>query len=328
MYIWLLIVSSICLLINCQKEEAELLELSDCRYNYTEPAVNKDSTFTEIGVFGGPQRIYQSRYQYHSPRFNPNNPDEILYVRLDTEASMNGYSYQIRIFNFCTGEDRILTEHGTDKIDWGKNGWIAFNGMDSDMRMIKANGDSLTRITFGSITSNPIWDNRGESLFFRDNKYGYKMRYYPKTNTIDTLDVPYGGIADWVNDDVVLCGACHPYCGVFYYNMITDELTKVEYSNPNGGGSGLHYMKQSDKILWGKGRLILVFTPFTENRTVLTEGSDNRSYIQLNLSPDERTIVSERIDVIRTAPFTHKVQHSIYLMNIDGTDERKVVFPE
>jgi len=333
LYLFIIFVGSILVLGNgCKKDES--LTVPNCLYNYTEPAINFDTIININSPFGG-ETFYESRYQYHSPRFNPNNPNEILYVRWDSDNNATGIRFQIRIFNFCTGEHRILAEHWTNKIDWGKNGWVAFNGTDNDMRIIKANGDSLTRITFGRITSHPLWDNRAESLYFHDNLNNLKLNYNLSTGIIDTLDnLRRIGMGDWVNDETLLCLTCQPqmspYCGIFYYNLFTDELTKIQYTGgvEPGAHAGLHYLRQTNKIIRATTEYIAILDPLTSERNIIALGAKNRLYFKADVSPDETTIVLERLDKEQLSSYQLRQQYSIYLMNIDGTDERKVVFPE
>jgi len=92
---------------------------------------------------GGVSVVSQKPYQRHAPCFNPNNANEIIYVK------NSNYKYQLVKYNLQTKSETILLENtfivGQPK--WGKNGWIVFSKLDLNVYLIKENGDSMKRIS-------------------------------------------------------------------------------------------------------------------------------------------------------------------------------------
>ena len=107
----------------------------------TKPAVNLDTMYPITCPFEN--YIHPEHYQYSFPSFNPNDPDEIAFRHWDTES----FKLELCTFNFCSGELKVIADNAIEDIDWGKSGWIVFEGTDLQIWKVKPNGEGLTRLT-------------------------------------------------------------------------------------------------------------------------------------------------------------------------------------
>ena len=108
-----------------------------------EEAVYKEDLFN--GSPGFPTYWPQDQYVYWFPCFNPNDPYEIAYLR--GEAS--NCHEEVFVFSFRTGEAKRVATNACYNLDWSSTGWLIYTGVDRKIWKVKANGDSLTQLTFG-----------------------------------------------------------------------------------------------------------------------------------------------------------------------------------
>ncbi len=80
---------------------------------------------------------------YNTPRFNPANANEIVYVKGITSANKSYVAKR----NLNTGQETQIISDVWSKPDWSVKDWIVFNHADNQVWKIKSNGDSLTLLT-------------------------------------------------------------------------------------------------------------------------------------------------------------------------------------
>src|ERR1043165_1728142 len=107
------------------------------------------------------------RYFYSVPHFNPNNPNEFVCIKGDTVNHIGVFL----IFNLQTSVSRSV--YSSDKIwsspRWSKKDWIVF-GQQGSLYKIKADGDSLTRLTFTGSNHYPLWNFDGTRIAYHTNE--------------------------------------------------------------------------------------------------------------------------------------------------------------
>src|ERR1700752_1826249 len=80
---------------------------------------------------------------YNTPRFNPSNPNEIVYVQGITRTNK---TYLVKR-NLITGRETQIISDVWQRPDWSVKDWIVFNHADNQVWKIKSNGDSLQQLT-------------------------------------------------------------------------------------------------------------------------------------------------------------------------------------
>jgi len=316
------------------------------------PAIDVDSFLPRscTSYYWPKMRYPASRYQHYRPCFNPNNPNQIAYMRWDTTISFTD-GVQLYTFDFCTGEKRLLANNNYERsiydLDWGRNDTIAYITYGRKAYSIEPNGENKNYIGLGLTDGNlkPRMNHSGSKFMYITDSGGF----YPqnciilntdgtKEDTIPELSDPRDMSAlDWSKHDEIAFIAkdfrdidSDKY-GIYTFNL--DNTSAAYTYNPNyhewyGEIENLRWFDNDEKILFQTERSICATTPGTNTRTLIRAGFDNRIYKHIDISPDGKTILTERVERIDIDGCYIKVDHALYLMNIDGTDERRIELPE
>ena len=297
----------------------------------TVPAVNVDTMLNLDDCPLSWVEFYPEKYRYTYPCFNPNNVEELAFVRLEWQTLKR----DLCILNLCSGELNCLDVNPLDDLDWGTNDWLLFIGEGLQLWKVKPDGSELTQLTFAGENSYPTWNKEG-------NKIGYLQTgvlgnfYILDENglVLDTLNkIQNRRTYDWSSTDKLIT----PFepgspDDIYYFDLNLDTLVKVD---EEGNGS---YIYDGE---WGEGERLYWLAQYqlayndieTKERTVLfalpnPNGFHNRFYRSLTISPGNKYIVLNREDWKQLNECDVEVVHSLYIMGMDGTDERKILVPE
>lgn len=171
---------------------------------------------------------------------NPNDPLEVAYLK-EMYPGNGRYSAESWSLNLRTKEKYLLSPYKIFDLDWGKNGWILFTYLsptDGDgIYKIKANGDSLIRLSEPSYSySVPQWNQDESMIYFETSKYQPinlakmtpdglsigSIQLGPKAYELETLN-KFGDFYWSPNDSLMLI----KYGSVFYMNSNTGDTTEV-----------------------------------------------------------------------------------------------------
>ncbi len=366
----LMLISSTC------KQESLPIQISSCISDFTEIAINEvNITLPPLCPTG---RWYENEpplnaYNYYSPVFNPNNSNQIAYIRFDTLApyQLEG-ALELHTFDFCTGEISIINKDSivSYTVDWSRKDWLIYRKWFKDIYKVKSNGQSKTKIidTNFSLSANqiPVWNGSGSCFAWAGDEWlaytldgGIKCNFtifdengvrldticelcerLPATTYIDPLQINMNprkaGNFSWSKDDTKISCSAWAYVdyadmyGLFYYDFILDELVLVENLNIQawyGEVTDTDWTPDNRKLVWSTERSIGWKDIYSGERKIILTGHENRRYESIDLSPDGKTIAVERLNRVNVNGCT-KVERAIYLVNIDGTNERRVLIPE
>jgi hypothetical protein len=254
---------------------------------------------------------------YSAPRFNPNNSNEIIYVRSST--STFGTSLVKR--NLTTGQETFIVNDVRSQPDWSVKDWIVFNHADNQVWKIKSNGDSLQQLTTqGGLET--IWDKSGNKIEYWFQRGQTAYNYYNfitdnNGNIIDTLFYPFlAHYGSWSYDNTKIASYCYMY-DVGYIDLGTKQMTKVTNTPPDNSGQGkniitdIDWMPNSQDIIWANEAGLYKTNIYTKQTTTLKIACDGRFYVYLSVSPDGKKIIAQRLDV----------PSGLCLMDIDGKNE-------
>ncbi len=309
-----------------------------CSLPYSEPAINIDTTVALTFNPYDPGILFANKYEYFKPCFNPNNADQVVYNRLER----NIQEPTLQLFDFCEGEIIALVNcRQYTAMDWSIKDWIVFVARDTTLWKIKSNGDSLTRLTYKKRDRAPVWDDWGERLIYKNgglSEFHTKRLIMADENgiTIDTLhDLTNSTAFNWVGNDRVLATLDpeHPDYGIGYYNLTTGIYERIDYPTfdiPEYNViEHLAWLENEQSIVWQTPLLVAKTNIQTKERTVLAEGfPSKRFYGRFDISEDEQQIIIHRYewDFLNIGA-VYETNH-LYMMNIDGSDRRKVLLPE
>ncbi len=140
------------------------------------------------------------------PVFNPNDPDEILYLHVNSDPFTRFYT-ELWVLNLCTGKKRYVTDKASFNPDWSIKDWIIFEDYSFQLWKIKSNGDSLTQLTFQHQHNQPTWSPNGSSFLHYQvagPSIGKMILMTEKGEKIKELDSKLGTAAkfSWSSDGV------------------------------------------------------------------------------------------------------------------------------
>jgi Tol biopolymer transport system component len=284
---------------------------------------------------GGISTIRQLPFQRHAPCFNPNNSNEIIYVK-----EVNN-KFQLVKYNMQSKAETILLDNtvivGQPK--WGKNGWIVFSKLDLNVYLIIDNGDSIKQITSYFENNHPSFISESKvfisvgaetSLGASGNKI-----IDLQGNRIDSIKPEDFGRVYGINHVNKIMEATAMGCGnggncsIDFFNLSTKKLTKVNELNNDGRFqiTGIFWHPNNDDIYYSTYREGLY--KVNKNSKTVTKikcGCDSKSYRYLSISPDGTKIIVERVDATdyqnKTGSWAE--EGKIFIMDIDGSNERNV----
>ena len=286
------------------------------------------------GIGLGP-RITGADISYNYPCFNPRNPREIVYYWVERNNLTN---YGLYTANLDTNQRRFIrlgNEFGL-QVRWGSTGWLALS-MGSQVWKLKANGDSLTQLTFGTPHYQPQWSPDGQRLVCHesDSPGGPLIIIDKNGRKLATLNgFPTQYCESWSPDGtrlLVRYGTYGQGYGLGVYDLATNHVELVAVTEVSGSTKGLLYgaawLPDSRNVIWATGTGLYAADTQTRQTRQLHTGCDTRVYLNPDVTADGRSILVRRVDKKSTDNGQGVyVESNLWLMNIDGSNERKLVF--
>lgn len=294
------------------------------------------------------QKLFTRRYQYYHPSFSPTNPYQFVYIRQEMERSI--YTCDVRIFDICTGEDRLLSTNGYLGAEpkWSMKGWIVYTGDDGDLWKVKDNGTNLTKLTFGpDFNYEAIWNPDGNQILYRQRNANTSFVLAADENgqIIDTMEkIISAGAWYWGLNHKITLATPNPFPGhgIGYYNLMLDSIIQVQPIDISGSNGywntncplihSTQWINGGAEIIYGSICFISITDTANMQTRVIRQGAQNATFDYMSVSADEQKIAIARTDQSLSdstgANGFLKCEYNIYIMNRDGSDLRRIVFPE
>jgi len=321
---------------NCDKKEVieEINPDLDMVIDFDLGVIDNCDTFPRP-TQGGISTITEKQNQRHAPCFNPRNSAEFIYIKQE------GRKLSLVKYNIDKKLEQILIDNTTiiGQPKWGKNGWIVFAQADFQIYLIKDNGDSLRKVTSFFENNNPSFIGM-DRIYFSVGTHtvpghaGNKIiDFWDKR--IDSIKYLENGVTFALNDVNSRQEACGKSClnSKNCYIAIRN-LKDMSYSILNefefvGKNSILG-------IAWHPNNKNIYYSAFKDglrmvNRTtkkvvVVRNACDSKHYTYLNISPDGKKIIVERVEAtdFTAIPGSWTTESKIYMMDYDGKNEKNV----
>jgi Tol biopolymer transport system component len=309
------------ILTNC-KEDDNKPYLADVDCSYT-PCAN----FPEDTI-GGVSIISLKDTQCIFPCFNPNIPNEFVYIK-----KVNKTSTLIKT-NLQTDHEEVLwTERFiTGQPDWGKNSLILFSASDYQVRLIDLNANnSLKKQTTSYTHLYPKWFT--DTSFICHYSFNLGIPYYLMTGYIGRATFDTVKNYSFVKGSISSNGnfAFLEYADALSISVKSSNgIQKLPALEDNGRNriTGLCWPKNSDELFYSTYRNgVWKVNMNTKEFTLIRNGCQTRSYRDLSISADGKKIIVERVDATDYIehPGSWTEEAKIVNMDIDGCNE-KVLF--
>ena len=309
---------------------ASTLVFTKCKNDDNNPYLDDiDCTFNPCANFpedtlGGISTISHKDTQRISPCFNPNNPNEFIYIK-----KLNRLSALIKT-NTKTEQEEVLWQGKfiTGQPDWGKNNVIIFSASDYQVRLIDLNANNSIKKQTNSYTHlYPKWYTDTSFICHYSPNLGipyYLMTGYMGRATFDTLkNLSFvKGTTSSQGNYAFLEYADALSISVNSENVI-EELPALEDNGLNRI-TGICWPNKSDEIFYSTYRNGLwKVNVKTKVFTLIKNGCQTRSYRYLSISSDGKKIIVERVDatdyIERPGSWTEEAK--IVIMDVDGCNE-------
>ena len=291
--------------------------------------------------------------QFLSPCFNPNNPDEFVYIKV-----FDGGQAQLIKHNIATKQETILLDpmsYGPPQ--WGSQGWITFVYTNKHIWKIRDDGTELTQVTFGVDDKNPMFNYNGDKIIYYRNKYytnfelstnpdlykDYKMMIIDLNGQeVDSVMaahvVPNNYYQNWSSavaisgEEIYFVGQWDAlHTGVYQWDDVLDSViieNTISLSN-NTDGNTINDLSGSEEFIYFskyRGGLYQIDTD-TKNYIKIRWGCDTRYYDHLSMSSDGKSLIVQK--VIQT-PYDNNqsidVQNEIWLIRIDSCADERILW--
>ena len=284
----------------------------------------------EIPIENPRRSIKNKADQEKSPCFNPNDGNEFVYIK------HQGKKNSLMKYNLVEQKvSIILTDIPTiaSQPQWGKNGWIVFTTVsDHQLNIVKSDGTEFKKITNGEGGFiDPVWKN--DSIITAELTYSGGLPYF-----YSEIDLN-GNLIDTIGQIGFDSGALNSKLESAYlkyhssFNISVRDVTKITelVHTAVSGKVG----KSVADIAWHPNDDDIFYTRFFYgiskiNRNTMVDarfivGCETRQYKDISISPDGKKIIVERVDASDyKGTDTITEDAGIYIMDIDGKNERKI----
>jgi hypothetical protein len=284
-----------------------------------------------------PSTIYLEKFIYSHVCINPNNPYEIAYIKRENNTQPFN-NFELCKFDFCSGMETMLAKMVGYSPNWSVKNWIIYTGIDNQLWKVKSNGDSLTQLTnTGNFNNNAKWNLSGTNYLYKDASLG-NINNMMIANADGTQKLAINqtmSIWDWRNDSCIVFSNQFSNTNpieVRELNIINNNVTIIKTINLFGNFSAYHSGTNSlilNEYVNQNSSKMKVYYLDDDNFELLSNNTPSYSTSSVNILKDNK-ILYQRIlkDTLTGNPCKLNFRSHIAIMNIDGTNERQVIFPE
>lgn len=251
------------------------------------------------------------------PSFNPNNPNEFVYVY------KNYNSGQTEIYKYdLTNNTKQLIYSGNIIFPpkWGGNDWILLNPSDENVWKIKANGDSLIQLTTSAGNFYPEWNPEANKIIFFNSDINKSIIISSIGVPLDTLEKPVHALVNWGTNNWI--ATLSVSFGLEIFDSYGNNSTGFIPDNFSQLG-GCFWINNS--VLWANSDGIYS-TQFPSLNTSLIKATCNsKTYLFASYSQLSEKIIWQKVDRSLINEDLIEVKSRLFIMNADGTDEQEII---
>ena len=279
-------------------------------------------------------------FDYSYPCFNPNNAEQLAYYRYDNTKLDLGY--ELWVVDFCSGEQWKLADNAFYGLDWSVKDWLIFTATDQNIWKVKSDGDSLTQITFsGDYNRSPKWSPKGGKLAFNSEIGGQNYFFLANetgqvTDTINELKA--SGSWSWIDENKLfyLIGEYNGTFTITKLNLYDLQTNQSQYLH------SLSIVINNDSLIQSTARLIGENAVVWSARGIIGKTNLDDGTFQILKETLKQEVYETQVTVrpggnelVFDKRVVHDVDHchvdsdyEFYIINKDGTNQRKIKMPQ
>jgi hypothetical protein len=277
--------------------------------------------YPETNSVFGYQYAYDDAKIPSNATFNPNNPNEILYVEI-----ANIHAQDLVVLNLVTKEKKVLhTGLFLNSRQWGQSGWILFNTHQDPaggytIYKIRPDG-SQKEILVQSDAFYPVIHPEGNKFMYRQGSNTFVVKDFDG-NTIKSCVLDIGSLypTNWINDSIILFSRTNQ---VWSFNVNTCDY-HVVVTSPFGEaffwGAGF---VPPDNVVWAHmDHGVFKTNLYTGETSVIKESCNGRVYMRMSYSPQIDRMMLYREDLTTPDSLVLHVKANLVTMKPDGSEEK------
>lgn len=303
------VLSLLITLIACRKDKVPVPSVDSLDTCNCEPIPTLE------GYNTGYNHVNDSIY-FFSPRFNPNNDDEIIYVTYNQAQEKEIYKY-----NLLTESKTLLYQgqlFGTP--DWGGNDQIVFTRGYQGVYQMNSDGSSLSLLIPGGVQFHPKFNATEDRILtyhgFQGEAFEAKI-WDTQGALVDSLNYRIGGTASWNNQGNIasIVGSSLLIIDPESKNVIKEYNANLDF-NDNGMINGFIWLNK-DEALFTKGGLYK-FNIWTGQKEELACGCSSKFYFNGDVNESGTKALVNKIEYEKIAPQTLKEKSSIVIYDVES----------
>lgn len=276
---------------------------------------------------GGYQIIPGNLCRFSFPSFNPTDENEFIYVK-----SCIGDTNLASIFKYSLSENSstlIYTGDLWSKPRWGNNDWILFSANYKVFKM-KSDGSNLIQLSNENCYHNPLWYFKSNNYISYNQCLQADILFDFNGTPLDTLPNIIGSNSNLTKEPYLISNGSLTG-GVSFYNFELDTFEyRYDYSpfvdtkEFMSNRAGSVFWKNNNEVIYSNIKGLNKLEVSSLNNNVFKKGCVTRSYSSGDINSSKTKMVWSIIDYSQVNKCTLKFQQSIYIMNVDGSNEEKV----
>lgn len=269
-----------------------------------------------------------------APSFNPNNDNEILFMRNKPSSS----NQQLYIYNL-TNQSKVLIYEGQilGKPSWGKNDYILFYTLGGHIWKIRSDGQDLTYLNNPVEVYHPQWSSLG-------TKFAANAPIYQAPNqliifdengmVLDSLPLPispnyverFTSQSSFEREDILVLRRSSQITFFDTENevILDTYYTQVGFEYETGSGGNIFWLDSTKLIYGNRDGIHQITYPGLQN-THLVKGCTDKVYSSGSLNSSKTKIVwGVGEEEVKGDQLYVLVRNYLVLMNVDGSNEQRL----
>jgi hypothetical protein len=280
----------------------------------------------------------QDHVHRYYPCFNPNNPDELIYIRKAYQGGNENYG--LIKYNLVTHTSDTLLAWQNDLAfmvypEWGRQGYITYGNISNQQAFLLNSTDhNLTQLTSTNQNYYPGWNYNGNKILYSKNTGGEYVSVLMDLagNSLDTIpDDPTNASLTKVlglSNGHFLCLFGNTY--IYEYDQNLDFVGKFEPQGYSGFFIvwDVDYVSGANKVAWANSQAGVCVTDLsTHSTSIIYPNCAMRSAGPISVSPSGNQLLVSITKYEKINSCYYKYVKEIHLMNIDGTNDQVLSLP-